>query len=84
MWINKAYAADQQTWRHELIRQVTKIAAKAFEVSDEEEAPTSVDVVDPRNTDRNAMNMYCICETHMLRIIMTFRYPNFSIISKNM
>jgi len=38
VWINKAHAADQQTWRHELIRQVTMIAAKAFEVSDEEKA----------------------------------------------
>ena len=39
-----------------------------------------MDVVDQRNSDRNATNMYCICETHMLHITMTFRYPNFSII----
>ncbi len=70
VWINKAHAADQQTWQHELIRQVKMIAAKAFEVSDEEEAlPVLLmsqlfcGVVDPIGLyawDQNAMNMYYI------------------------
>lgn len=38
VWINQAHAADQAKWQQELLRSVKLIAARAFEVTDEDEA----------------------------------------------
>lgn len=42
MWINQAHAADQAKWQQELLRSVKLIAARAFEVTDEDEALRSL------------------------------------------
>ena len=38
VWINQAHVADQAKWQQELLRSVKLIAARAFEVADEDEA----------------------------------------------
>jgi hypothetical protein len=42
VWINQAHAADQAKWQQELLRSVKLIAARAFEVTDEDEALRSL------------------------------------------